>query len=57
MPIGLTTLTSLAQLRDFRARRLSSFDRSGGNKDAIPIEPGKKLVVAEIGRASCRERV
>jgi len=57
MPIGLTTLTSLARLRDFRGRRLSSFDRSGGNKDAVPIEPGKRLAIAEIDGPGCIKHI
>ncbi len=48
MQIGFSTLTSLARLRDFRSRRLSSFDRSGANQDAIPIPPGQRLLV-DIG--------
>lgn len=55
--LGHTTLTNLARIRAFRSRRLSSFDRTGGNKDAIPIEPGKSLTVAEIDGPGCIKHV
>ena len=41
-------LKGLADKQDFRARRVSSYDRSGGNRDSIAIEPGKTAVLAEI---------
>ena len=40
-PAGLPSgLLDLARLRDYQNRRSSSYDRSGGNADSIPIEPG-----------------
>jgi len=57
MQIGFTTLTSLAKLRDFQSKRLSSFDRTGGNKDAIAIAPGKKLVLGEIDGPGCIKHI
>lgn len=42
-------LEGLAGRQDFRARRVSSYDRSGGNRDSIPIDPGQTAVLAEIG--------
>jgi hypothetical protein len=36
-----------AHLRDYKARRSSSWDRSGGNNDAVPVDPGKSAVVLE----------
>ena len=41
-------LNDLTQKQDFIAKRVSSFDRSGGNRDAFPIEPGETLVLAEL---------
>ncbi len=36
-----------ARLRSYKARRSSSWDRTGGNADAIPIEPGKEAVLLD----------
>jgi hypothetical protein len=41
-------LKGLAEKQDYRSRRVSSYDRSGGNRDSIAIEPGKTAVLAEI---------
>ena len=40
-------LLALARLRDYRARRSSSYDRSGGNADSIPIDPGATATLLE----------
>ncbi len=45
---GQDLLRNLGQRQDFRSRRISSYDRSGGNRDSIVIEPGKTAVLAEI---------
>jgi hypothetical protein len=45
---GQDLLRNLGQKQDFRGRRVSSYDRSGGNRDSIVIEPGKTAVLAEI---------
>jgi hypothetical protein len=45
---GQDLLKGLGQKQDYRSRRVSSFDRSGGNRDSIVIEPGKTAVLAEI---------
>lgn len=41
-------LRSLARDKDFTSKRISSFDRTGGNNDRISIEPGETAVLAEI---------
>lgn len=41
-------LENLGALQKFRSRRVSSFDRSGGNNDRIAIPPGETVVLAEI---------
>ena len=41
-------LKELGRPQDYRSRRVSSFDRSGGNRDSIAIEPGRTAVLAEI---------
>jgi len=57
MQIGCSPLTQLARLRDFRSRRESSFDRSGGNRDAIPIPAGGVLRVAELRGPGCIKHI
>jgi len=47
MELGSGSLAGLARLRDFRRGRLSSWDRSGGNRDCLVIPPGER---AELGR-------
>src|SRR3569833_390536 len=45
-------LARLALLRpDIRTKRISSFDRSGGNRDAIPIAAGSTSTIAEMAGA------
>ncbi|HOX38938.1 MAG TPA: DUF2961 domain-containing protein [Candidatus Brocadiia bacterium] len=41
-------LHSLPNAKNFSARRISSYDVSGGNGDAWPIQPGETKVLAEI---------
>jgi hypothetical protein len=45
---GQDLLKGLGQKQDYRSRRVSSYDRSGGNRDSVVIEPGKTAVLAEI---------
>jgi hypothetical protein len=47
-PAAQDLLKGLAEKQDYRSRRVSSYDRSGGNRDSIAIEPGKTAVLAEI---------
>ncbi len=48
LPAGQDMLEKLGGKQDYRSRRISSYDRSGGNADAIAIDPGKTAVLAEI---------
>ncbi len=41
-------LATLPVVRDCRARRVSSYDRSGGNADYVVIQPGETLRFAEL---------
>ncbi len=50
---GVSPLSGLATLRDARSRRESSWDRTGGNRDAISIEPGATATLADIQGAGC----
>lgn len=54
MSAGLTPaenqdlLSQLGRHQNYRSRRISSYDRTGGNNDRLSIEPGKTAVLAEI---------
>jgi hypothetical protein len=37
-----------ARLRDYKARRFSSWDRTGGNGDAVPVDPGKQATLLDV---------
>ena len=41
-------LHQLTELRDFEAKRISSYDTTGKNADAVPIDPGKTYTLAQI---------
>ncbi|MCC6443080.1 MAG: DUF2961 domain-containing protein [Armatimonadetes bacterium] len=48
-PIGSTTLKNLTRMRrGVRTRRVSSWDRTGGNADARQIGPHDTLILADI---------
>ena len=51
--MGGSSLRDLPRLRNCRRRRLSSWDRSGGNDDGIPIMKGANAVIADINGAGC----
>ena len=55
--IGRGSLADLARLRDFERHRLSSWDRSGGNADALRVEPGETASLGEIAGAGCVKHV
>lgn len=46
-------LGDLPRLRAYRSRRVSSYDRTGGNRDWIDIEPGQRRVFAAIDGPGC----
>jgi hypothetical protein len=41
-------LQNLTQKQDYISKRISSFDRTGANRDFYSIEPGTTLILAEI---------
>jgi len=45
---AMGVLDNLAELRTYESKRVSSFDKTGGNGDNIRIDPGKTAVMAEI---------
>ncbi len=42
------SLADLARIREYESRRLSSWDRSGGNRDFVLLRPGERLTFGEI---------
>jgi hypothetical protein len=46
--ISNTFLTDLARFKTFSVARASSWDRTGGNHDALPIEPHATAVLADL---------
>ena len=57
MDLGAGSLSNLARLRDYKSRRLSSWDRAGGNQDCIFIDPGATAVLGEIEGAGCVKHI
>jgi hypothetical protein len=54
MHIGDSSLAGLAQLRSgVRRERISSYDRSGGNRDWVVIPANRSQSIAEIQGAGC----
>lgn len=41
-------LLALARLRSYKTRRSSSWDRSGGNNDAVPVEGGQSATILDV---------
>ena len=41
-------LWAQARLRNYKTRRSSSWDRSGGNADAVPVEPGQTATLLDV---------
>lgn len=52
-PFKGSPLGELARLRKVRTRRVSSWDRTGGNNDSLKIPPGETVVLADIEGAGC----
>ena len=57
MDLGWGSLSNLARIRDYKSRRLSSWDRSGGNMDAVQVMPGASVVLGEIAGAGCVKHI
>lgn len=41
-------LLALAKFRNYKARRSSSWDRSGGNADSVPVEVGQTATILDV---------
>ena len=50
---GGSPLRGLANARNSRSKRISSYDVTGDNADARPIPPGETLTIADIEGAGC----
>jgi hypothetical protein len=46
-------LAALPGLRNYHSKRISSFDRTGGNRDCVDVEPGRTMTVAKITGPGC----
>jgi hypothetical protein len=57
MDLGWGSLSNLARIREYKSCRLSSWDRSGGNMDAIQVGPGERAVLGEIAGAGCVKHI
>jgi hypothetical protein len=42
------SLFAMARLRDYKCRRSSSWDRTGGNADFMPVEPGATATLLDV---------
>ncbi len=51
--IGSNPLKNVMELRPFKRRRVSSYDRTGGNKDNLTIKPGEKRVIFDVKGPGC----
>lgn len=45
---GQNFLSGLEEKQNYRSKRISSYDPTGGNRDALTIAPGQTAVLAEI---------
>ena len=55
--IGYSNLASLPRLREYTSHRISSYDATGGNRDAWRIQPGEKRKLAEIQGPGCIKHI
>ena len=46
--MAMPQVAGLARLQSWSTRRASSYDRTGGNADAVPIDPGKKAILLDM---------
>ncbi|RIK95912.1 MAG: hypothetical protein DCC71_22875 [Proteobacteria bacterium] len=55
--IGSGSLADLARLRDFERHRLSSWDRTGANRDFVLVPAGERVSLGRIEGAGCVKHV
>jgi hypothetical protein len=44
-------------LREYRSKRSSSWDRTGGNADSVTIKPGETHILLEEAGAGCVKHI
>lgn len=49
----LASMSTLAFMRDSKRKRISSYDRTGGNDDRVHICPGENRLIADIHASGC----
>jgi len=49
----MTGLAGLPRLRDYRSKRISSYDRTGGNRDWVDIKGGETRTLAAVEGPGC----
>jgi hypothetical protein len=47
-PPAPEALFSMARLRDYKCHRSSSWDRTGGNADFTPVDPGRSITLLDV---------
>ena len=50
-PSAPDALFAQARLRNYKTRRSSSWDRTGGNRDSVPVEPGATATILDVAGA------
>ena len=55
--MSLFDLGELPALRSHKRRRVSSYDRTGGNRDFIMVPTGETAVLAEMEGAGCIKHI
>ena len=48
LPPAPDALFSMSRLRDYKCRRSSSWDQTGGNADSLRVEPGQSATLLEV---------
>lgn len=55
--LPMSGLAALPLLRNYRSRRISSYDRTGGNRDWVDIAAGETRTIAQIAGPGCIRHV
>jgi hypothetical protein len=55
--IGTGTLAGLARIRNYKSKRVSSWDRKGANDDSEPFRPGERRDIALIDGPGCVKHI
>ncbi|MCK4318091.1 hypothetical protein KAW53_04935, partial [Candidatus Bathyarchaeota archaeon] len=50
-------LPDLPRLRNHKRKRFSSYDRTGGNRDYIVVDPGEMATLAEMEGPGCVKHI